>query len=312
MIFQITLIAVAVLLLTAVPGYLLIKRRMVSEDCISGFSKVLLYVSQPCLAVYTFRTTEFSMERIWNMLILAGLTAALMLFMLAGAFLLLKKRYDKAIYRILTIGTTFANCAFFGIPIIDAILPEEAADLYIYTTVFAVVMNIIGWTVGAAIIARDVKYMSVKKIFLNPATIGLAVALVIFIFRIPIQPDLEAMITTTARMATPLSMLIMGMRLGTIRLGSLFVDLRVYVTIAVKQLVMPLLAFLLVFFLPIPREIAVTFFIISACPTASVVLNFAEIIGDGQREAANTVLLGTILSILTLPVMMLLLPLFGV
>ena len=312
MIFQITLIAVAVLLLTAVPGYLLIKRRMVSEDCISGFSKVLLYVSQPCLAVYTFRTTEFSMERIWNMLILAGLTAALMLFMLAGAFLLLKKRYDQAIYRILTIGTTFANCAFFGIPIIDAILPEEAADLYIYTTVFAVVMNIIGWTVGAAIIARDVKYMSVKKIFLNPATIGLAVALVIFIFRIPIQPDLESMITTTARMATPLSMLIMGMRLGTIRLGSLFVDLRVYVTIAVKQLVMPLLAFLLVFFLPIPREIAVTFFIISACPTASVVLNFAEIIGDGQREAANTVLLGTILSILTLPVMMLLLPLFGV
>ena len=311
MIFQITLTAVLVLLLTAVPGYLLIKKKMISEDCLSGCSKILLYVSQPCLAVYTFRSTSFSVEKLANIGILALLTAFLMLLMLGCAFVILRKRYEKPIYRIITIGTTFANCAFFGIPIIEAILPESAADLILYTTVFAVVMNIVGWTIGAAIIAQDARYMSAKKIFLNPATIGLAVALVIFIFGIPLQKDLESMITTTARMATPLSMLIMGMRLGTIKLPSLFTDYRVYLTVLVKQTVMPLLAFALVFFLPIPKDIAMTFFIVSACPAASVVLNFAEIIGEGQREAANIVLLGTILSVATLPVVMLLLPLLG-
>ena len=45
-------------------------------------------------------------------------------------------------------------------------------------------------------------------------------------------------------------------------------------------------------------------------PTASIVLNFSEIVGNGQREAAASVLLSTILSILSLPIMVLMLPLF--
>lgn len=308
-VFLIALMAVAVLLLTAVPGYLLINRKMISEDCISGCSKILLFVCQPCLAVYTFTSCEFSLEKLCDIGIFALLCLAIFVIVLGGAYLVMHKKCEKPIYRIMTIATTFSNCAFFGIPIIEALLGDAAAELMVYTTVFAVVMNIIGWTLGSAIIARDPKYMSAKKIFLNPATLGMAVALVIFIFSVPIHPQLDSMITITARMATPLSMLIMGMRLATMKLGSLFTDLRIYLVIAVKQFIMPLVAFLLVFFLPISAELKQAFFIICACPVASVVLNFAEIVGEGQREAANTVLLGTILSILTLPVMMLMLPL---
>ena len=106
-------------------------------------------------------------------------------------------------------------------------------------------------------------------------------------------------------------MIIMGMRLATMELRGLFTDLRVYLTIAVKQTVMPLIAFLLVFYLPISSEVKQTFFIICACPVASVVLNFAEIVGAGQREAAKMLLLGTLLSVVTLPPMMLLLPLLA-
>jgi predicted permease len=43
-----------------------------------------------------------------------------------------------------------------------------------------------------------------------------------------------------------------------------------------------------------------------ACPVASVVLNFAEMLGEGQETAANLMLLGTSLSVLTIPVMVLL------
>ena len=84
-----------------------------------------------------------------------------------------------------------------------------------------------------------------------------------------------------------------------------------YAAVAVKQLVMPLIAFALVYFLPISREIKETFFITCACPIASIVLNFSEIIGEGQEDAANAVLLGTMLSIVTLPIVSLLLPLLA-
>ena len=310
MVLKISLIAVAVLLLAAVPGYIMMKKKMLDESCISGFSKILLFVCQPCLAVYTFTSSPLSRERLVEIGAFALLTAGIFAIMLGGAYLALFKKCKEPIYRIITIATSFANCAFFGIPIIEALVPTSE-ELLIFTTVFAVVMNVIGWTLGAAIISGDSKYISVKKIFLNPAVVGMAVAFVIFIFNIPIGADLENMIVTTGRMSTPLSMIIMGMRLATMELRSLFNDTKVYAAIAVKQLVMPTVGFLLVYFLPISGDIKQTFFIICACPVASVVLNFAEIVGSGQREAAKMLLLGTLLSIVTLPPMMLLLPLLG-
>ena len=309
MIFKISLVAVAVLLLAAVPGYIMMKRKMLDEACISGMSKILLFVCQPCLAVYTFTSATLSIEKLIEVGIFAGLTAVIFLVVLGGAYLFLHKKYSEPIYRIVTIATTFANCAFFAIPIIEAILPEISNEVIVFTTAFAVVMNVIGWTLGAAIISGDARYVSLKKIFLNPAMIGTVVAVMIFVLKIPIQEDLNDMIVISARMSTPLSMIIMGMRLATMEIRGLFTDLRVYLTVAVKQVVMPLIAFGIVYFLPISVEVKQTFFIICACPVASVVLNFAEIVGAGQREAAKMLLLGTLLSIVTLPPMMLLLPL---
>ena len=310
-IFKLTLITVAVLLLVALPGYIMIKKKMLSEGSIAEFSKVLLYVSQTCLAIYTFLQTEFSAEKLLELGIFALLSFGIMLIMLIGTYLVLRKKCEEPIYRIMTIATTFANCGFFGIPIIEALLGEAASELIVYTTIFSLVMNVAGWTVGSAIISQNAKYMSVKKIFLNPATISVAVALVLFIFSVPVEPNIGNMIGVTGRMATPLSMVIMGMRLGTMKLSSLFKDVKVYITVAVKMFVMPLVAFAIVYFLPLSAGVKMTFYIVSACPTASVVLNFSELVGEGQKEAASMVLASTILSIVTMPVMMLMLPLLG-
>ena len=310
MIFKIAFVAAFVLLLAAVPGYIMMKKKMLDESCISGFSKVLLYFCQPCLAVYTFTSSSLSSEKLFEIGIFALISLAVFAIMFSVSYLVLHKKCKEPIYRIITIATSFSNCAFFGIPIIEALIPESE-ELLIFTTVFAVVMNVIGWTLGAAILSGDAKYISVKKIFLNPAVIGMAIAFVIFVLRIPIRGDLESMVSISGRMCTPLSMIIMGMRLATMDIKTMFSEPKVYAAIAVKQLVMPLVGFMLVYFLPISVELKQAFFIICACPVASVVLNFAEIVGEGQREAAKMLLLGTFLSIVTLPPMMLLLPLLG-
>ncbi len=303
-------VTVLILLLVSAAGFVLQKRNMLSESCIPGFSKVLLFVCQPCLAVYTFYNVECTAETVKSLFVFAGLLIAVLVAVMGGAFLVLRRKYGKPLYRILTIATTFSNCAFFGIPIIDALLPDVASGVIIYTTVFGLIMNIIGWTVGSAIIANDVKYMSPKKIFLNPATIGTAVALVIFAFGIPLNASLYSIVETTGKMCTPLSMLIIGMRLATVEFKKMFTDYKIYLTLAVKQIIMPLVAFLLVFSLDmIDVSLRQVLFITCACPAASVVLNFAEIVGEGQRDAANLVLLSTVTSIVTLPIMMLLLPL---
>ena len=310
--FSVALIAVSVLLLIAAPGYILMKRKMLSESCIPGFSKVLLFVCQPCIAVFSFSGLDCTAELLLNLGIFAALIILVHAVMLGGSFLVLKNRSREVVYRIITIGTTFGNCAFFGIPVIEALLPETASSLIVYTTVYAVVMNVLGWTVGSAIISHDTKYISVKKIFLNPAMIGTAAALLIFITGIDFIDELDSMIEYTARMATPLSMLVMGMRLGTMDMRRVFTDVRVYLTIAVKQFVMPLISFGIVLLMPsLDLGMRQVLFITCSCPIASIVLNFSEIVGEGQQEGANLVLVSTICSILTLPVMMLLFPLIA-
>ena len=307
--FLIALSAVAVLLLTAAPGFVFIKKNMVSRECMPGLSKILLFVCQPSLAIYTFSSVSFSLELIKSIGIFVLAAIAIHAVMLGAACLIIGKKFSDVKNRIFTIAVSFANCAFFGIPIIEAVFGEAASGLIVYTTVYALVMNILGWTAGSAIISSNMKHMKPIKILVNPSTIGVLIALPLFLFSITLPSELLNMITLLGKMTTPLSMLIMGMRLATMNPGDVFLSARGYITSAIKLVVMPLVAFLIIFAMPLSSEIKGAFYIMCSCPTASIVLNFSEIIGEGQKEAAGSVLLTTVLSIVTLPFMMLLLAL---
>ena len=73
-------------------------------------------------------------------------------------------------------------------------------------------------------------------------------------------------------------------------------------------MISPVIGGLVISLLPFMSEnIRITTFILCACPVASIVLNFAEMLGDGQEDAADLFLLGTLGSIITMPVILLLL-----
>lgn len=112
-------------------------------------------------------------------------------------------------------------------------------------------------------------------------------------------------------MSTPMCMLIMGMRLATVKLKSLFCTPSQYVVVFIKQMIFPFIGMLLIWFLPFEQYVKYSMFILSAAPIASVVLNFSEMLGEGQENAANLVLLGTVFSVATLPVMTLILQAIG-
>jgi predicted permease len=99
----------------------------------------------------------------------------------------------------------------------------------------------------------------------------------------------------------------MGMRLATVALRSVFASLSQYVIILLKGFAFPLLALGLLLLFPVEENLRAAVYIMMACPTASVVLNFAEMLGEGQETAANLVLLSTLFSALTIPVMVLIL-----
>ncbi|MCI8413679.1 MAG: hypothetical protein HFE47_06285 [Clostridia bacterium] len=310
--FKTTLIMVGIMLAYAVPGFLLVKAKAVKSEHISSFSKVLMYVCQPALTLYSFNKADFSKELGVNLLVFLGVITAVQLLFIGFFFFVFRKKSDDVRYRITTVATTLSNCSFLGVPLLEAIFPDSP-NVAVYSMMYFLSMNLLGWTLVSAIITRDRKYISVKKILLNPATLSIAAALPFFFtgFKISgengqVLAQAENMINILGKMTTPLCMLVMGMRLATMRPKSLFDNPLQYFAVAINQVVFPLCTLGILMLLHVNKELMWCMFVMCACPVASVVQNYAEILGEGQDVAAGTVLLGTLLSVLTLPLLALL------
>lgn len=300
-----TAIAVATMLAYAVPGFLTVKCKLIKAESISAFSVVLMYVCQPMLTITSFLNATYTLDFFLQMLVAFVLAGALQLGVILTAYFILRKYYDRDIkYRIATVATAFGNCGFMGVPLLQAIMPEAVrGNAVVLSVMFLLGLNLIGWTFGSFLISGDRKYISAKKALINPAMLGLVIGLPLFICGVTLPQQVYSCVELLGKMTTPLCMIILGMRLATIKVKDMFCSPFQYAVVAIKQLAMPMICMLLVWFIPLDIYIRQSLFILSATPVASITLNFAEMLGQGQKTAANLVLLGTILSVLTLPLM---------
>lgn len=304
--FSQTAVNVLIMLAYAVPGYLLVKSKAIKPDSISAFAKLLLYVCQPCLSIYSFQKVPYTPTLLRNMGIFIGINLAIMLLILAAMYLVFHKKYADNRYRVCTIAACLGNVGFLGVPLLEALLPQYP-EAVAYSAVFIVTMNILSWTLGSAVLTGNKKFISFRKIIINPPVLSLAISLPLF-FTNTVMPDvLFNGVTLLGKMTTPLCMLIVGMRFATAAPKELFIDWRLYMTAGVKLVIMPLIAFLITHWLPIDYSLKATMFILCCCPTASVVLNLSEIYSCCQKTAANLVLTSTLFSMVTIPLMLLIL-----
>ncbi len=297
---------VFVMLLYACPGFLMIKTKLVGEEGIGSLVKLLMYVCQPALTYYTLMSVTYTPEILLKMGGAFLLTCLMTGLMMGGFFLLFRKRMQDARYRIYTIATALGNYGFFGVPVLEALLPNSTEALA-YATVCSIALNAIGWTVACSIISLDTRYISVKKIFLNPPVLALFVVFPLFFFGVQLPSVLHDGISLMAKMSTPLCMIIMGMRLALSSPRHVFLRPMQYLIVGAKQVLFPLIFLGVLSLLPLGADAKAAMYILACCPIASMTLNFAEMLGEGQESAAGLVLLGTATSALTLPLMVLLL-----
>ncbi len=298
--------AVGIMLLYALPGYLLVRCGKIQPSAISAFATMLMYAFQSCLVIYSFQQTTYSTELLKEIVIFFILALVMQCALMALYFFIFRKKYEDVRYRIATVAACFGNCAFIGVPLLQTLLPDYPQAV-VFSSVYSIAMNLIGWTAASAIIAKDKKYIRLKNFVLNPAVVAVCVALVMLFAGIDINDTaLGDAVFLMGKMTTPMCMLIMGMRLASVPVKTIVTEKINYLVLLLKQIAMPLLGLALVYFLPIDSQMKMSFYIICCCPVASVVLNYSEMIGEGQSTAANVVLLGTFSSIVTIPVMMLL------
>ena len=306
--FKTAFLSVLIALMYMFPGYILGKAKKASAGHLSTMSSVLIYVLSPCMIVSSFFSMEFSREALRDMGVFFLVSFAVEVAFLLSLFLVLKKKFHINKYRMLAIGSALGNCGFFGMPLIKALLPDHP-EVACYSSIYVISMNILVFTAAVYCLTLDKKYISLHSAIINPAVLSLLVGLLLYIIGgAEYFPEtVKDGVILLGKMTTPVCMLILGIRLSTIRFKELFSEPFVYLICGGKLILFPLISFAVALLLPVPYAFKASLFILGGVPCASVILNMAEIHGKEQKMSANCILLSTLLCIFTIPVMSLLL-----
>lgn len=298
--FTITLMYVAIMLAYAIPGFFLIKLKAIEAGHISSFSKLLLFVAQPCQVIAAFQKLEYSSKVILNMVIAFCISLTLQCILLFLMWVLMKRNLEKISNRVLVIASFMTNCTFMGVPLLESLMPGYHEGP-VYAMMFSMAMNILAWTLCAYILTENKKFISVKKIIINPAVLPLFVAVPLFMGNITLPVKIGEMVELLGKMTTPFCMIILGMRLATVKFKDTFFVLSHYVLVVINQIIMPLMAYSLCTIIGLDSDMRKALVIICCCPIAAIALNLTEILKTGQKTAGSLVLVGTMFSILTIP-----------
>lgn len=315
--FTTTLYNVLIVLIFAIPAFVLTRLNKINTSHSKSIATILLYILSPCMIINAFQGIERSKDMAINMLVFTIITLLLQLLMILISFVLIylfnkNRDEDKKFKKIGIVGTALGNVGFFGLPIVTALLPEYS-EAAVYSSLFVLSMNLIIFTVGAYAVTGKKEYMSVNGLILNPTTISIIVAVILYAFNIEFKRYGEFglvfsdAVKLLAKMTTPVSMFVLGIRLGGSSLKKVFTNIEAYVVSISKLVIFPLLCFAIVYYTGLPYSMRASIVILACAPCASVLLNLAEMLEGEQEYAANVVLISTLLSIITIPIIILIL-----
>ena len=292
-----------------IPGYLLRKFKVGGPTFAKDLSNLILYVAQPAMIVVAF-VRDFDKEVAIN-------AAGVLVFSFIGHtifYLIAKFLFRSApheIAKIYRFGVIFSNSGYMGIPLIKAILGDSAA---IYASVYIIAFNFFTWSLGCLIYSEDKSYISPRKMFVNPATIPIYIGIIVFL--LPINQYIPGVVVDAmdkfSGVVAPMSMMLIGMLLADVKLKTAFIDRYLWEALAVRLLVFPALIWGVVKLVSLTgiynSEIATAVTLIcAATPSAAATGMFATQFGCDTQTASKFVSISTIFSILTMPVVALLL-----
>ena len=307
--FLSTFITVLIVVVLAVPGYVLRKTKILPDGATGVLAGVLLYVSQPGLMASSFLNKKFDSAMLVNFGWVILFAVVLILLVYFVSKLIFFRCKDEASRRACVACSYLGNVGFMGIPVMQMLFPDNS-DLVLYTVVYNIAFNAMAWTLGVYAVTGEKKRINLLKIILNPPTIAVIIALPFFFCNVTVPEQVMTPISYLGDMTLPLSMIILGVRLADMRPIALVNDWKVYVASAIKLILSPLLSLgcllLVNLFIPIDPYVIVALYVIAAMPSASSALNFAEMYGGDRETAAASTLMSTILCILTIPVLMML------
>lgn len=287
-------------------GYILVKIKKAASDHAKSLAGVLIYVCGPCMVISSFQSMPYSMDIFKKAMLFFAVSIVIMLVFYGTMVLIFRKRLDQPKYRMLTVASIMGNVGFFGLPVITGIFPNEPIAAC-YSTLYTAGMSVLAFSIGVFMLTKDKKHISIKHAFFNPSMTAAIIAVPFYLLQIKFPQPVSDTLGLLGKMTTPVCMIVLGMRLSSMKFSHVFTRGFAYVACIMKLIVFPLFAFGCVYFIPgIDSVFKISLCILSSAPTAAILLSLAEQYECERKICANVVLISTLGSLITMPLIALL------
>ena len=300
---------VIVFVALAIPGYLLIKTKLLKKEQSGALSMLLMYVGMPFLIFSsTINNITINTELLATIGIVLGIGVVYTFAMFFVSKPLTKMEREEKTQGMMRFSSVFSNNGFLGIPLAIAVFGAGSMALMV-VIILNIVTNVLMYTLGIYLISGDRKAISLKKAFLNPVLIAFVIGIIANLLNVKgYVPEVATYSTHFSNLVTPISMTILGMKMGGVKFLELFKSWKTYYVSALKLVVFPMIIVAIVFVLNqvtaiITPDMVLGVLIAFAMPTAGLASTFSDNFGGDTENAVAFTLGTTVLSIVTIPLL---------
>lgn len=288
-------------------GCLLYKKGKITEEGSKSFANLLAYLVIPMMLLNSF-LVDYSPEKARQLLI----SIALGLLSLGVSILIARILFPKS--GIENFAAAFSNAGFIGIPLIASVYGDEGV---FFLVGLLLPYNVLQWNYGGWLLRKDVPNAShtreslgdsIKRILLSPIIIASICGTILFFsgFGGKLPYILTGCISGVASLNAPLAMIVLGVYLAQANVIELFTTPRLYWISFVRLILIPVVSILVFALIPAPLPIKMTMIIAGAAPVGANAAVYSQVFGGDYIYSCKTVTHSTVLSIVTLPLIVML------
>ncbi len=287
---------IIILMILILVGFTLGKIKILCDRSVSVITEIILWVVTPCVIIKSF-VRKFDWAQLKSFLIIVVATLAMHLVYILISRLCFRKGKVETL-RVLQAGAIFSNCGYMALPLQQSLLGDDGV---FYCSAFVAIFNLITWSYGIYLMSGDKKYITAKKLVLNPGMIGIVIGLVIFLLSIPVPKVIYEPVAHFAALNTPLPMLVIGYYLSKSDVSQVVKNHKAWVSTALRLIIFPLLTVGGLWAIGLRGSVLVSLAISSSAPIATITTMFSSKFKDDTELSAGLVSLSTILSLITMP-----------
>lgn len=294
---------VVVMFLLIGTGMVCSKTGLFTEEATGPVIDLLLYVVTPAIILGRFMSATAT-GSLRLVLLSAFMVVCIQLLAILLALVCVRRRPGTN-YSVERVVVAASNAGFMGIPLIVAALGQEGL---FYAAIYVALFQIFNWTYFARELGGENYRLTPKKLLTHPAIISIAIGFVCYVLHITLPDLLLSALDYLADLNTGLSMVVMGVFLGSVKLKDLQFDRHALWALVLRLLVAPVLTVLLLALVgaggwgEAARVPTMANIIGCSCPAAVVVILMSKRTGRcDPRYGAALVAVSTLFSLVTLP-----------